>query len=159
MRQLILEPHFAMQREVLYIVKYKMHIIHIVVMLETEMIQMDKNECPFGIKDKVGYMFGDLGNDFTFILSTMILMKFYSDVMGISMGVVGAMMMLARIVDAFTDVAMGQIVDRSRSTKAGKFKPWILRMCIPVALSSLLMYSHWIENSTMVFKTIWMIST
>lgn len=120
---------------------------------------MGKNERPFGIKDKVGYMFGDLGNDFTFILSTMILMKFYSDVMGISVGVVGAMMMLARIVDAFTDVAMGQIVDRSRSTKAGKFKPWILRMCIPVALSSLLMYSHWIENSTMVFKTIWMIST
>ena len=23
---------------------------------------------PFGIKDKLGYMFGDFGNDFTFIL-------------------------------------------------------------------------------------------
>ena len=31
---------------------------------------------PFGIRDKLGYMFGDFGNDFTFILSTSILMKF-----------------------------------------------------------------------------------
>lgn len=37
---------------------------------------------PFGIKDKLGYMMGDFGNDFTFILSTMLLTKFYTDVMG-----------------------------------------------------------------------------
>ena len=24
---------------------------------------------PFGMRDKLGYMFGDFGNDFTFILS------------------------------------------------------------------------------------------
>ena len=29
---------------------------------------------PFGIRDKVGYLFGDFGNDFTFIFSTMMLM-------------------------------------------------------------------------------------
>ena len=27
---------------------------------------------PFGIKDKLGYMFGDFGNDFTFLLSAML---------------------------------------------------------------------------------------
>ena len=70
---------------------------------------MKENSKPFGIKDKLGYMFGDFGNDFTFILSTMILMKFYSDVMGISVGLVGIMMMLARVVDAFTDIAIRQI--------------------------------------------------
>ena len=31
---------------------------------------------PFGMRDKLGYLFGDFGNDFTFILSTMILTKF-----------------------------------------------------------------------------------
>ena len=66
-------------------------------------------------------MFGDFGNDFTFILSSTILMKFYSDVMGVSVGLVGIMMMVARFVDAFTDVTMGQIVDRSRPGKKGKF--------------------------------------
>lgn len=63
----------------------------------------------FGMKDRLGYMFGDFGNDFTFILSSMFMMKFYTDVMGISAGVVGMVMMIARFVDAFTDVTMGQL--------------------------------------------------
>lgn len=94
----------------------------------------------FGFRDKLGYMFGDFGNDFTFILSTTILSKFYTDVMGVSAGVVGLIMMLARFVDAVTDVTMGRICDNSRTTAAGKFKPWILRMAIPVAVTSFLMY-------------------
>ena len=96
---------------------------------------------PFGMKDKMGYLFGDLGNDFTFLLSTMILSKFYTDVMGVSAGVVGTIMMLSRFVDAVTDVSMGRICDRCKPTAAGKFKPWLVRMCIPVAFASFLMYA------------------
>lgn len=96
---------------------------------------------PFGLSDKLGYMFGDFGNDFTFILSTSILLKFYTDVMQVSAGIVGTLMMLARFVDAVTDVAMGRICDRSKVTAAGKFKPWLLRMCVPVAIASFLMYA------------------
>ena len=104
------------------------------------MAQTD-NIRPFGLRDKLGYLFGDFGNDFTFILSTTILMKFYTDVMGVSAGAVGAIMMIARFVDAFTDVTMGRICDRSRIQPGkGKFRPWILRMCIPVAASSFLIY-------------------
>ncbi len=101
----------------------------------------DRKLRPFGARDKFGYLFGDFGNDFTFILSTSILMKFYTDVMGVSAAVVGTIMMLARFVDAVTDVTMGRICDRSKTTKNGKFKPWILRMCIPVAIASFLMYA------------------
>jgi len=96
---------------------------------------------PFGLRDKLGYLFGDFGNDFTFILSTSILMKFYTDFMGVSAGTVGLIMMLARFADAVTDVAMGRICDAARSTNAGKFKPWLFRMCIPVAAASFLMYA------------------
>ena len=104
---------------------------------------------PFGMRDKIGYMFGDFGNDFTFILSSTFLMKFYTDVMGVSAGIVGLMMMVARIVDAFTDVTMGQIADRSRPTAKGKFLPWIRRMCGPVALASFLMYAVWFKDMPM----------
>lgn len=113
----------------------------------------------FGIVDKMGYMFGDFGNDFTFVLSSVMLMKFYSDVMGVSVALIGAMMMLARIVDAFTDVAMGQIVDRSRPGKKGKFLPWIRRMCAPVAFASFLMYASWFADMPMGFKVVWMFAT
>lgn len=32
---------------------------------------------PFGLRDKIGYMFGDFGNDFSFIFASSYLMVFY----------------------------------------------------------------------------------
>lgn len=113
-------------------------------------------EKKFGMADKIGYMFGDLGNDLTFVLSAMMLLKFYTDVMGVSAALVGLMMMLARIVDAFTDVTMGQIVDRSKPTAKGKFAPWLRRMCGPVAVASVLLYATWFKDMPMGFKIFWM---
>ena len=114
---------------------------------------------PFGFKDKLGYLFGDFGNDFTFILSSSFLLKFYTDVMGVSAAIVGIVMMLARFVDAFTDVAMGRICDRSKITKAGKFKPWILRMCGPVAIASFLIYQSVFATYALWFKVLWLFIT
>ena len=121
---------------------------------------MTENSAPsFGIKDKLGYMFGDFGNDFTFILSSSFMLKFYTDVMGIEAAVVGLLMMAARFVDAVTDVTMGQIVDRSKPTNAGKFKPWIKRMCGPVAISSFLIYQSGLAGLPYGVKVVWMTVT
>lgn len=115
---------------------------------------------PFGLRDKIGYLFGDFGNDFTFILSTIILMKFYTDVMGVSAGAVGAIMMLTRFVDAFTDVSMGRICDRSRVVAGvGKFKPWLKRMCVPVALASFLMYQSNLKDWPYAAKVVYLFVT
>lgn len=114
---------------------------------------------PFGMRDKLGYMFGDFANDFTFILSSSFMLKFYTDVMGISAGVVGVLMMAARFLDAFTDVTMGQIVDRSKPTKDGKFRPWLKRMCGPVAIASFLIYQSGFANMAYGFKVVWMVVT
>lgn len=107
---------------------------------------------PFGMKDKIGYMFGDFGNDFTFILSSSFMLKFYTDIMGVSAGIVGMLMMAARFVDAVTDVTMGQIVDRSKPTKDDKFRPWIKRMCGPVAIASFLIFQAEFAGMPMGFK-------
>lgn len=117
------------------------------------------NKKPFGIVDKLGYMFGDFGNDFTFMLSSTFLLKFYTDIMGVKGSVVGIVMMVARFIDAFTDVGMGRICDRSKITKAGKFKPWILRMGGPVALMSFLMYQSSLANMSMTFKIVYLVVT
>ena len=125
-------------------------------------LSMDRKpgaKAPFGIKDKLGYLFGDFGNDFTFILSSSFLLKFYTDVMGISAFVVGIAMMTARIVDGFTDIAMGRICDRARVTAAGKFKPWILRMAAPVAISSFLIYQSAFADMSVGFKIFWLFVT
>ena len=114
---------------------------------------------PFGFRDKLGYLFGDFGNDFTFILSSSFLLKFYTDVMGVDAYIIGVIMMIARFVDAFTDVAMGRICDRSKVTAAGKFKPWILRMSIPVALSSFLIYQSGLAGLSMPLKVAYLFVT
>lgn len=131
--------------------------------MKGEVIRMKQNkqtsERPFGLRDKLGYLFGDFGNDFTFILSSSFLLKFYTDVMGVEAAVVGIIMMIARFVDAFTDVTMGRICDRSRVTKVGKFKPWIRRMCGPVAISSFLIYQSSLAGFPMYFKIGWLFVT
>ncbi len=122
-------------------------------------MKTNSNVRPFGIKDKLGYLFGDFGNDFTFILSSSFLMKFYTDVMGVSPAVVGTIMAIARFVDAFTDVTMGRICDRSKTTKNGKFRPWILRMCGPVAIASFLMYQSSLANLSYAAKVVYLFVT
>lgn len=107
---------------------------------------------PFGLKDKIGYLMGDIGNDFTFVLSSTFLLKFYTDVMGVPAAVVGTIIMISRFVDAFTDVAMGRICDKSPTTKHGKFKPWIRRMCVPVAVFSFLIYQSSLADMSLGFK-------
>ena len=114
---------------------------------------------PFGIKDKLGYLFGDFGNDFTFILSSSFLLKFYTDVMGIAPWIVGLVMTFARFIDGFTDITMGRIADRGRITPSGKFKPWIKRMAAPVAISSFLIYQSAFASAAMWFKIVWLVVT
>lgn len=119
----------------------------------------EKTVRPFGFRDKLGYLFGDFGNDFTFLLSSSFLLKFYTDVMGVNAGIVGVVMMTARFVDAFTDVAMGRLCDMSRPRKSGKFKPWILRMCLPVAFSSFLIYQSSVAQYSLTVRVIWLTVT
>ena len=114
---------------------------------------------PFGIKDKVGYMFGNVANDFTFIFASMFLTVFYTDVLKINPALVGTMFLLSRVVDAFTDTLMGRIADKAKPGKAGKFKPWLIRMCGPVALASFLMYQTAVVDQNMTFRVIYMFIT
>jgi len=95
---------------------------------------------PFGMRDKIGYLMGDFGNDFFFLLVSSYLMVFYTDIFHISAATVGALFMFARIWDAFADVTWGRFIDTRPASKHGKFKPWILRMSFPLVISGVLMF-------------------
>lgn len=111
---------------------------------------------PFGWRDKIGYGLGDFGNDFTFMLIAMFMMKYYTDVMGVSAAVVGLVMMGSRLVDAFTDITMGRIVDKAQQSEAGKFRPWIRRMMGPVALAAVLVFAPFVSDFSLTGRTAWM---
>lgn len=69
-----------------------------------------------------------------------ILTYFYTDMLGMAAGVVGTMFLVARIVDAFTDLGMGKLVDMTKS-KHGKVRPWLLWMAIPTLISIILLFT------------------
>ncbi|QIZ06937.1 MFS transporter [Priestia megaterium] len=96
----------------------------------------------FGMKDKLGYMFGDWGNDFFFILVAAFLMVFYTDVFHINPAAVGGLFLLARLWDAVADVSWGRFIDTRKAGKNGKFRPWIFRMSFPLIISGVLMFVH-----------------
>lgn len=112
---------------------------------------------PFGARDKFGYLFGDLANDFSFIFASTYVMVFYTKVMGISAAMVGTMFLIARCIDAFTDIGMGRIVDNSKPTKNGRIRPWILRMCGFVALASFMMYQSFLVDASYGAKVAYML--
>lgn len=109
-------------------------------------LEEEARKKPFGIKDKLGYMFGDFGNDFFFMMASGYLMVFYTDILGIPGTLVGTLFLVSRFFDAFTDIGMGRIVDNAKLGPAGRYRPWIRRFTLPVIFAGLLLFIPWVAN-------------
>lgn len=114
---------------------------------------------PFGIRDKVGYLFGDFGNDFMFTFASSFLMIFYTKVMGISGAVVGTLFLIARVIDAFADVTVGVVVDKMPAGKGGKYRPVMMKVAPVVVIFSFLMYQSFAVSSPMWVRIVYMYVT
>ena len=118
-----------------------------------------KDVRPFGIKDKIGYMAGDMANDMFFIFASSFLMVYYTNVLGISGAAVGTLFLVSRIVDAFTDIGMGRIVDTFKPAKDGRFKPWIRRVAPFAVIGGFLMFVYVVKDWSMPAKMIYVYVT
>ncbi|MFV0264410.1 MAG: glycoside-pentoside-hexuronide (GPH):cation symporter [Kluyvera sp.] len=92
------------------------------------------------IREKIGYSLGDAASHIVFDSSVAILAYFYTDIYGLPPAVMGTMFLLVRLLDAVTDPIMGAIADAT-STRWGRFRPWLLAICVPFAVSCVLVYS------------------
>jgi len=95
---------------------------------------------PVSLREKLGYGLGDMGFNFYWANISAFLLIYYTDVFGISAAAAGTMMLVTKIVDAFTDPLMGAIADRTRS-RFGKFRPYLLWLALPLAAAGVLTYS------------------
>ena len=112
---------------------------------------------PFGLRDKIGYAMGDFGNNFTFLFASMWLLTFGTDVLGLPGTIIGLITAVCKIVDAFTDFGMGRICDTAKPTPEGRFRPWIKRAAIPMGISSMLIYQHWVANFPEPARIVWLV--
>jgi len=76
-------------------------------------------------KEKVSYGLGAVGKDMVYMLSASYILYYYQDLLGVKAAVMGTILMIARIFDAFNDPIMGVIVAKTK-TKWGRFRPWLL---------------------------------
>lgn len=93
-----------------------------------------------GVLECIAYGFGDFGCNIIYTAMTTYLLFYYTDYAGVNAAAVGFIMLISRFLDGLTDVAMGMIVDRTK-TKYGKARPWILRMAIPFGVAGVLLFS------------------
>lgn len=110
---------------------------------------------PFGIKDKIGYMFGDLGNCFILGLVNSFITIYYTNVLGIAGGTVGTLFLIARFIDAISDVAIGRVVDVTKLTKEGRFRPWIRKAKYPFCLICIVLFAPFVNNFSMTWKLVY----
>ena len=96
---------------------------------------------PFGVKDEIGYVFGDMAGSFVNLFVVAYFLIFCTNVLGISAGWMGTLFLVARLWDAINDPIMGSFPDRWMIGKSGdKFKPWIKIFMLPLALSGVLCF-------------------
>lgn len=103
--------------------------------------------------ERFSYGCGDFGCNIIYTSMTAFLLFYYTDYAGVSAAAVGTIMLVSRVFDGISDIIMGVIVDRTKS-RFGKARPWLLRMCIPFAVSGILLFSvptGWAQTPKLVY--------
>lgn len=90
--------------------------------------------------EKIGYAMGITGPNFIITIMSGFLLVYYTNVVGISAGMVATIMGITKIFDGVSDLAMGYLIDHTKS-KYGKARPWLIRMIIPTIICTVLMFS------------------
>ncbi len=92
------------------------------------------------LSEKIAYACGDVASNFYWRVFDVFLFIFYTDVFGLSPAAVGTMMLVTRLIDAFSDPMMGALADRTK-TKFGKFRPYLLWGILPIAAAGVLTFT------------------
>ena len=123
---------------------------------EMSSIQTELDDAPRTLKlrNKIGYMVGDVGNNFLFDMGQLYLLKYFTDQLGLNSAVAGTIFLVAKVWDAFMDISVGTWIDnRTNIGKRGKFRPFMLWAAIPLAL--LLIANFTMPDFSVTGKLVW----
>lgn len=113
-------------------------------------IPVEKNQLHF--KEKVSYGLGNFSANLLLTTANTYMIYYYTDIVGIAAGIVGTLLLVAKIFDGFFDLGMGVFLD-SKTPRGDKARPWIKRMAIPFGMAIILMYS--VPSSGSIIKIIY----
>ncbi len=108
------------------------------------------------MREKIGYGLGDMSSSMFWKIFSAYLPFFYASVFGLSLAATAALMLVARVWDAVSDPMMGVIADRTH-TRWGRYRPYLLWMALPFAVSGVLLLTT--PPFTETGKTVWAFAT
>lgn len=105
-------------------------------------------------KEKIAYCVGECcGQAWIYYLVLTLSSYFYTDVMHISASLIGTVVIISRVLDAFSDLLIGTLIDRTKS-KLGKARAWAIYSSFPFAFAMFLIYcvpSSWTHASQVAY--------
>lgn len=104
----------------------------------------------------LGYLVGPAGPLLLNAVLAIYLNVFYTDVLKLT-GVWGGAFLMAfpivsKVIDAFTNLLMGQIIERTR-TREGKARPWLLLSAVLVPVTGILLFT--VPTGSETVQVIW----
>ncbi|MCC3864792.1 MFS transporter [Terrisporobacter petrolearius] len=106
------------------------------------------------VREKLCYGVGDVGANLVWTTVASFLLIYCTDVAGLSAGILGTVMLIARVFDGVSDLFMGVLIDKT-NTKWGKARPWVLWSAPPLAISLVMIFS--IPNMSDTNKMIYLL--
>ena len=91
------------------------------------------------LKEKIGYGLGDMASSMFWKIFGMYFLFFYTDVFGITAAAAGTMFLIARVWDAFFDILVGIVSDRTK-TRWGRYRPYLLWFALPFAMMGVITF-------------------
>ncbi|MGN0535295.1 MAG: MFS transporter [Eubacterium sp.] len=117
-------------------------------------MQNNNSPRPFGMRDKIGYAFGDMGCNFSFQLVSSYMYLFYTQCIGLSAANWAWIIIVSKVWDAINDVLIGGLVDRKRISKKSKFMPWIAIGSVGFVVFSIMIFTP-VTDFSQAGKIIW----
>ncbi|MBN2280684.1 MAG: MFS transporter [Candidatus Marinimicrobia bacterium] len=117
---------------------------------------MENNTQKLKLTEKLSYGFGDLASVLYWQTFMMYFTFFYTDVFLIPASAAATMFLVSRIWDGINDPMMGVVADRT-VTRWGKFRPYLLWLCIPFAVVGVFTFT--VPEFSMAGKMIWAYTT
>ncbi len=109
---------------------------------------------PFGMRDKIGYAFGDMGCNFSFQLVSSYMYLFYTQCIGLSAKHWAWIIVISKVWDAINDILIGNMVDRTHISKKSKFMPWISIGSIGLVVFSIMIFTP-VTDFSNTAKILW----
>lgn len=105
-------------------------------------IENVKNAPAFGLRDKIGYLCGDLGFNSLQVIVNSYLMLFCVNILGMNAVHFAGIVFICKALDALNDTFIGRTVDRRAPAKNGKMKPYLLWFAVPYAIFTLILFMN-----------------